>query len=177
MQTNTHRRIFFALWPDDRTRNEITRVFKAAPQVILPGRNLNKNNLHLTLHFLGNVSLQKLDCVQSIAETIKSKSFELQLDHFGSFAKANVFWTGPSEITEELSDLFYSLGEVLKECDFTAEKRPFNPHVTLKRKIKCAEKSIPHEPVFWSVNQFALVESISVEGGVQYKPLKFYKLV
>lgn len=177
MQKNTQRRIFFALWPGDSVRNEINRVFKSAPQANLPGRHLNKNNLHLTLHFLGNVSLQQFDCVQRIAETITSKSFELRLDHFGSFTKARVLWTGPSVITEELSGLQYELGEVLKECEFTPEKRPFNPHVTLARKIKCTEQLLPHEPVIWSVNQFALVESISVEGGVEYRPLRFYKLV
>lgn len=177
MHLNTHRRIFFALWPDDKTRDEISRVFKTTPQSNLPGRNLNKNNLHLTLHFLGNVSQKKLDCVQQIAESVISKPFELQLDHFGSFAKASVFWTGPSVVVKKLSSLHSSLGEVLKECEFTAEKRPFNPHVTLKRKIKCADELVTHESVFWSVNQFALVESISVEGGVEYRPLRFYTLV
>ena len=177
MQPNTLRRIFFALWPDDGVRTDIKRVFKTLPHADLPGRNLSKNNFHLTLHFLGNIPQQKLDCVQRVAESVTSKSFELKLDHFGSFSKASVFWTGPSDLNKELSHLQHELGELLKACDFKPEKRPFNPHVTLKRKIKCAEEFIKHEPVIWIVNQFALVESISVESGVEYKPLKFYKLL
>lgn len=177
MNTQHNRRIFFALWPDDEVRKNIVRVFNQSPQAQLSGRHLVPTNLHLTLHFLGNISQQQFDCVQSVAEKLNARSFQLTLNNFGAFARARVFWSGPSIVPLALGQLQLELGEVLAHCDYRPEKRPFTPHVTLMRKVKCAEELIAHEPVIWRVNQFALIESVGVEGGVEYRPLKFYKLL
>lgn len=174
---SNQRRLFFALWPDDKVRDDIFRRFNQVSQSRFSGRQLHKNNLHLTLHFIGNVSAQKFDCVASAADEINAKSFQFRLDHFGSFAKAQVFWDGVSVIPEGLSQLHKLLGHSLTKCDYFPEIRAFTPHVTLMRKFKSREVLMPHEPVIWQVNQFALVESVSVEGGVEYRPLRFYDLV
>jgi len=171
------RRIFFALWPDQKVRTEICRAFRQSSQFTYPGRHLAINNLHLTLHFLGNVSEQKLECVSDVAKKIMQDKFQIRLDHFGSFNKAGVFWDGLSVMPESLTKLHLQLGRLLTQCDFYPEARAFSPHVTLMRKYKSREVLIPHEAVEWTVDQFALVESISVEGGVEYRPLRFYDLV
>ena len=176
LRTNS-RRIFFALWPDQKVRTEIYRVFRQSSQFTYPGRHLAINNLHLTLHFLGNVSEQKFECVSDVAKKVKQGKFQLRLDHFGSFNKAGVFWDGLSVVPDSLSKLHLQLGHLLTKCDYYPEARSFRPHVTLMRKYKPREVLIPHEAVEWTVDQFALVESISVEGGVEYRPLKFYGLV
>jgi len=179
--TNTQklgqRRIFFALWPDDKVRTEIFQVFNRVSHDRFPGHHLHKNNLHMTLHFIGNVSEEKFECAVSAASELKAKSFQLSLDHFGSFAKAKVFWDGLSVVPEGLSQLHQALGQSLTKCDYFPEIRAYTPHVTLMRKFKSREVLMPHEPVIWSVNQFALVESMSIEGGVEYRPLRFYDLV
>jgi len=176
MKAAANKRIFFALWPDDTVRDHLNYVFKQAYQSSLPGRKLPATNFHLTLHFLGNVSAQMYDCVEKAAEQVTLNPFELRLDTFGAFAGARVFWSGMTGIPGELTQLQKTLGQLLVSCGYTPERRPFSPHVTLMRKVKCTETLQGHEPVRWQVDRFALVESVSVEGGVEYRPLRFYEL-
>ena len=68
-------RIFFALWPDDATRKQIAGSFKQLSINKKQGRIVSFDNLHITLHFIGNVNQQKLDCLQSMG----SVSIERQI--------------------------------------------------------------------------------------------------
>lgn len=170
-------RVFFALWPDYATRLNMQRVFKQSPQSRQEGRKFLLQNLHLTLHYIGQVGQTKLDCLHRAAKTLHGESFQLSLDHFGAFTRARVFWSGPSIVPTALKQLHTGLGEALAGCDYRVEARTFTPHVTLMRKVRCEQSSlIQHEPVIWKVDQFALVESVSVTGGVEYRPLAFYGL-
>lgn len=139
------------------------------------GRSIAPQNLHLTLHFLGNVSLETCDCVSQAATKVLFKAFSLKLDKFGFFIKPKVFWMGVTNTPNPLVQLYNDLGECLKVCDYQMESRVFTPHVSLKRKIKRFElKEKPHS-INWYVNQFALIESRPTDNGVMYEPLEIYK--
>lgn len=177
MEKPASRRIFFALWPDDQTRNRIAGAFNKTPQSKLSGRCLAASNLHLTLHFLGNVSQEKFDCAMDAAEKVKINPFKLTLDHYDCFDKARIFWLGAENVSSHLISLHKELAVVLADCGYIAEKRPFNPHITLMRKISLPIEKQSSESIEWQVNQFALVESIAVENGVEYHPVKIFTAV
>ncbi len=169
------RRIFFALWPDDLTRQKLSESLSSSVISELHGHIFKAQNLHLTLHFLGNVSAETFNCVLTAAEKIQFSPFDLTLDCYGVFKRPKVFWMGVSNIPPALYKLYEDLGDALAVCDYQVEKRDFTPHVTLMRKIKrfdSGDKKI--QPVFWHIKQFALVESIQDKDGVIYKPVKFY---
>ncbi|RDH83746.1 MAG: RNA 2',3'-cyclic phosphodiesterase [endosymbiont of Galathealinum brachiosum] len=171
------KRLFFALWPDDQVRSEISQVYSASSYAQAEGRSVVPQNLHLTLHFLGNVSLETCECVSNMASKIQLETFNLKLDNFGVFKKPKVFWMGVTDIPQPLMRLYIDLGEQLKDCDYRMEKRVFTPHVSLKRKINNFElKENPCSIVNWRVNRFALVESRSTENGVNYRPIEYYKI-
>ena len=86
-------RLFFALWPDDAIRQQLVDAYARIPG--LKGqRDVLPNNLHVTLHFLGNVEASRVDCFRRQAEVISAHRFQLQLDRFGYFKKARVLWLG-----------------------------------------------------------------------------------
>lgn len=168
------KRIFFALWPDDKIRNEISQAFQTSVYSKAEGQQYNLQNLHLTLHFLGNVSVEQYACVIEAAEKVKFTEFTLSLDKFGVFEKAKVFWLGVSDIPIELTQLHSKLGQVLSTCDYKEEGRIYTPHITLIRKTKNLKVKENTQLVNWQVSRFALVESVMVNGAVLYKPVKFY---
>ena len=172
-KTNT-RRVFFALWPDDDVRKKMVNTFKQSPQSKFEGRLMQPENLHLTLHFIGNVSAEKLACLDQAAQTVKIKPFELALSSYGHFDKAKIFWMGCRVIPQSLNDLHKRLAEAFSNCDFNIDKRVYAPHVSLMRKISMPGECVDFEAVKWKINEFVLVESMSIEAGVKYKVIRRY---
>lgn len=172
---NKHR-LFFALWPEDETRALIVNTFKQAPQSRLKGRIINPDNLHLTLHFIGNATTEMLDCLHQAAQTVTGRSFQLNFDRYGHFYKARVFWMGCTQTPEALTHLYQDLGTALSQCDYIAESRPYAPHLTLMRKLNKPGELDNFQAIPWQVNDFVLVESISTDHGVYYEVIRRYPL-
>jgi len=170
---NTHaesQRLFFALWPDDETRNAIARIVKqVAP--LHQGKSIRTDNLHLTLAFLGHVNKAQRDCVERVAESISITPFSLCLEHLGVFPRAKVLWLGIKEQPEALIQLANKLANGARNCEIKLDEKAFKPHVSLIRKVnRLSELEI--EPIYWSVNQFCLVHSTSHDGEVGYRVVK-----
>lgn len=174
MDKEKTRRIFFALWPDDDIRRRIVKTFEQSPQSKFHGRRMRPENIHITLHFIGNVADVKLDCLDQAAQTVSFKPFELVLDRYGHFYKARVLWMGCHETPDLLKQLYHELGTALSQCDYQPERRPYAAHLTLMRKLKKPGVFEDFIPIHWQVNHFVLVESIPVEQGVEYKVIRKY---
>lgn len=176
MNQKPYKRVFFALWPDLNTRRDISRLFKQSLQSNQPGQAFRTSNLHLTLAFAGNVSAEQLDCYIDAALNLKLESFEFELNVFGYFKQARVFWLGPTTIPTPLSRLQSELAEALTGCGYQPETHLFTPHITLMRKTELANTPICNRSIAWKVNQFVLLESIQTSEGVTYQPLKTFDL-
>lgn len=174
MKSNT-RRLFFALWPSELIRKS---VVEAALPVVrkLEGRIIQPHNLHITLHFVGQVSEDMKDCIHDAARTVSGKSFHIDLDRFGHFSKAKILWIGPHELPGELILLHDKLGEALSKCGYKPDKRPYNPHVTLMRKCRKTCSVTTGLSIPWAVNEFVLVESIQDVSGMSYQVIEHYPL-
>ena len=168
-------RVFFALWPDDETRRWIDR---AADRLALDksARRVPGHNLHLTLHFIGNVDFEELECLRQHARRVRADRFSLTLDGFGLFRKPRVAWLGCRHIPAGLARLHSMLGDELSHCEFQPESRPYSPHVTLLRKTTRDPADVEVEPRSWAVDNFVLIESRDVGNGVKYEVLETYPL-
>ena len=171
----THR-VFFALWPETATRKKIVKTFEQSSQYKMQGRVLRPDNLHITLHFIGNVSKSRMDCLHLAAQSIDADSIDLVLDHYGYFYKPKVFWMGLQEKPSALVVLHERLASALAECDYHMEHRPYAPHVTLMRKLVHSGELESMDPVSWVAKDFVLVESMPVAGGVHYEVKQRYPL-
>ena len=155
------RRLFFALWPDERTRAAIVERARALDD--LGGRPVPVHNLHLTLLFLGDVPGDRFDGLAAGASGIRTGAFDLRLDRFGSFRAARVAWIGgdPAPAGAVLVD---RLGAVAESAGLTVDDRPWRPHVTLRRRIEGGGRALslkaPPAPVDWPIRAFSLIESV-----------------
>jgi 2'-5' RNA ligase len=173
-KAKTHR-IFFALWPDDSLRQEIHRqVFPVFdhPQ----GRKVPKQNWHITLAFLGNVSDEMFDCVRSQADQVKGDSFELELDTIGHWSRPKVVWFGCHNKPAAVDVLFANLNLQLQTCGYSPDYKILQPHMTLMRKVTRKPKPFKFQPVRWQCNEFVLVESTVDDKGSTYKVINTWKL-
>jgi len=175
MRENKLIRIFFALWPDQAMRKSLNRAANTLP-VQRPARRVPDYNLHLTLHFIGNVYLEQLDCLQRQARKVKAPGFDLCLDTQGCFGKARIGWLGCSEVPDRLRQLHQELGRRLRQCEFQPEARRYNPHVTVARKIRSVPEPVDFDPIPWRVKNFVLIESKSTDDGVKYRVIETYPL-
>lgn len=168
-------RVFFALWPNDALRDSLHDASKTIP-VKRPARRVPQYNLHLTLHFIGNVYFDQMDCLQQQARLVKAAAFEFKIDCQGHFKKPRVAWLGCSETPAVLNELHQQLGQRLQLCDYRPETRHYNPHVTMARKIDRIPELENFESIPWAVENFALIEIRQIDDGVQYRVIETYPL-
>lgn len=168
-------RLFFALWPDAALR---TSLMDAADGIRLnaAARRVPAANLHLTLHFIGNVHFDDMACMRREARLIDAAAFALSIDRQGCFARPRVAWLGCSNIPGALVDLHRQLGARLQSCGYQAESRPYHPHITVARKVESIEDDPGFAPLSWWVDRFVLIEVQPATKGVQYRVVESWPL-
>jgi 2'-5' RNA ligase len=150
------RRLFFALWPDEETRQALFHwQTHNLPHAV---RWQHRADLHLTLHFLGQVDPERVAGLCSLGAGSRCGAFALVLDEIGHWPRPQILWTSPPG---ELLALYERLGEGLREQGFRTEERAFHAHVTLARKVRRGADVGPLAPLTWSVRELVLVESRS----------------
>ena len=140
------------------------------------GRRTRRENIHLTLAFLGAVEPERLDRVIAVADQIRLPSFALAFNRLGWWRQNQVAWAASSETPRPLLDLFKALQLGLVQEGFKFDERRFLPHVTLLRKANCPAAMLDSEPLLWRVNDFVLVRSTLQEGGPHYAIVKRWPL-
>jgi RNA 2',3'-cyclic 3'-phosphodiesterase len=99
---------------------------------------VNPDNIHLTLKFLGNVDIGKIDSIikSARAVTVDINPFSLTITQLGVFPNIKniqVVWIGLSGQLDSLLELQKRLENSLFHMGFPLEKRPFTAHLTLAR--------------------------------------------
>jgi 2'-5' RNA ligase len=102
------KRLFFALWPDHKTRRAIQEATRTLVQHC-DGRPVPPENFHVTLAFLGQQPADLLDDITAVARGIRIGDLELGLDKLGYWPKPRVVWLGPSGKSPALDSLAASL--------------------------------------------------------------------
>ncbi len=125
-------------------------------------RNVDAEQMHLTLHYIGAVDGNRNTTVTDVLGTVNARVFSIVVDGVGQFRGADgaiILWAGING-SAELLDLHASVGRALAAERFEMERRPYAPHVTLGR---CSQ-SVPDSVVadFLSRNQGLSVRPVSV---------------
>jgi 2'-5' RNA ligase len=180
------RRLFLALWPDDTVRNQIFELQQkiAGNNVSRSAENMSRHkprrvarqNLHITLHFIGSVTEEKTGAFVQSLDGIQCPAFNLIIDCSGYFKQARTFWLGANNVPEQLDTLVKKTAKCVERSfeDYHAKK--FVPHITLFRKANREMVVEDFEPITWRVNNFVLVESKTYPEGVEYAILKEWGL-
>lgn len=99
---------------------------------------VDPNSIHLTLKFLGNISISKTGEITKLIEeaTQGIPHFHLEvkgLGTFPNFKRPQVAWVGMEGEVDRLVQLQQRLDSNLASLGFAVEKRSFTPHLTLAR--------------------------------------------
>src|ERR1700754_623507 len=115
-----------------RIRN---RVQDAAPKSVV--RWVPGDNLHITLWFLGEVQdARTAQLLEAMRKPLAAPPFTLRLGGTGAFPPSGAprtIWLGVTSGRDALVSAHDKLGPRLTPLGFTAEKRPYSPHLTLAR--------------------------------------------
>lgn len=170
------RRLFLALWPDEATREALRHTTRKIVRHC-GGRPVPPANFHLTLAFLGPVPEERLAAAVAAARATPIAPQVVVLDTLGWFAGPQALWLGPSAPPATLGAHAVSLRAALASAGLGADTVPFQPHVTLARRVLAPGALAPPRPVAWPVRGFALVESRTGAEGASYRVLEEFPAV
>jgi 2'-5' RNA ligase len=168
-------RLFFALWPTPQQQRDWADV---AQQLLPPGagRLLPVQNLHLTLLFLGELTSETRQELEARVDTIRGHAFELRLERFGHWRRPQVLWWGPRETPEPLQHLVEELRRAARACGLEVERRPYQAHLTLARKVRRNPGRLQAESRSWPVDEFVLARSTLLPEGARYDVQRRWRL-
>ena len=151
----------------------------------------DKDNIHITLAFLGDTSEEKIPGLVSMLKSVCSStgSFDLTIRSAGLFRDINdprILWIG-TDRAENLIRLNSLIISGLEKTGFPVEKRPFSPHITIGRLRRNANNDKEmlsaflnkyHDIVFriMKVSEVILYESVLLRTGPVYHPLSIFPL-
>jgi 2'-5' RNA ligase len=152
-------RVFFALWPDACMRAPIA---DAAAVLRFDGaaRPVPPESLHLTLAFVGEVTMSRLAVLQQIGGAERTTGCTIKLDAYEYWPEPQVVVAAARETPAALNELWARLHRAL--AYLTVPLRPPAPlraHVTLARKVAQAPVQQAMSPIDWRARSFSLVRS------------------
>ena len=132
-------RSFIAIELPDELKSALARLqaqMKSTTQA--PVKWADPYAIHLTLKFLGNIGIDKIDeitrAIESAARGIPP--FHLEVKRLGVFPnprRVQIAWVGISGEVDHLSQLQQHIESNLARLGFAPESRAFTPHLTLAR--------------------------------------------
>lgn len=132
-------RAFIAINLAPSIQQRLDEVMRAFKQRLDNGciRWVPANNIHLTLKFLGDVSVANLELLTNLlqAEVVSHRSFEISVGGAGAFPtvhRPRVLWVGV-EAPPELTAIQAGVEGAMARLGYSPEERPFSPHLTLGR--------------------------------------------
>jgi len=100
---------------------------------------VEKNNLHLTMKFLGYISLEQTELIKSELKKIANRCipFIIRLSSnigvFPTYKMPRIIWVGIKEGISELKELYNSIENKLSNKGFPREDKDFSGHMTIGR--------------------------------------------
>jgi len=150
----TTARLFVALWPDAAVRATLA-AWRDACSWPTRAAVVATPKLHLTLHFIGEVAVDRLPAiVQGLRMPLQP--FELVLDQCVAWPRGLVVLQS-SDTPAALPALHAACADALRALDLPLERRPFRAHVTLAR--DAARAALQQGTLRWRVGELALVRS------------------
>ena len=175
-------RVFIAVDLPENVKDYVYSLHKLIDSKLAYVNWISRENLHVTLKFLGEVDRCTLGMVKERMASVKLKPFKLKLTKIGYFPSASsirAVWVG-LEPAEQLIDLHQKVDLELMGL-FQLEKQ-FSAHLTIGR-VKSVEKkkefmekldSMKIEPLEFEVNNFKLMKSDLQKGRPIYEEIAVF---
>ncbi len=170
------RRLFFGITIPPRIQRQLVgwRADHFPPEA---GKPVAAASMHMTLAFLGEVSMEKSEKLIQQAGRIKQPAFTLNLDDAGHWPRSKVVWLGTRQPPRRLIQLAELLRSQAARSGCWQSPQPFHPHITLYRQA-ASQVKLPPPGFSWSfpVTEFTLFESVVGRGRTRYQPLQSWAM-
>jgi len=97
---------------------------------------VERENIHLTIRFLGEIPLRTVELVKEIMSKVEFPKFKLELKGIGAFpssSRPRVIWIGVGNGGEDVIRIYEQIEGELRRIGFPKEREKFIPHVTIAR--------------------------------------------
>lgn len=144
---------------------------------------VKKNNLHLTMKFLGYITLDQAEFIKSTLKEITNlyNPFNIKLSSnigtFPTYQMPRIIWVGIKEGISELAELYNCIENNLSKKGFPGEAKDFSGHITIgrvkyirdKTSLIQTLKSVEVNNITQKINSIDLMESELTPSGPIYK--------
>lgn len=177
-------RAFFGLLVPEPQRAELARFIAACAQVAPEFRWTPKENLHLTIRFVGNVERALVEAVADSLAQRQLAAFDMELGDVGSFGRrraAQVVWLGLRAGAEGATALAAQVEEECVRAGLPAESRPYQAHLTLARARSRGGARLQELPAMprvtpWRADELVLYSSRLARTGAVYEAIRTLEL-
>jgi len=99
---------------------------------------VNPKNIHLTLKFLGDIKISKVESITQVLKNLfdNSPSIQTKLNHIGAFPNIDhprVIWVNLDDAQHNIVQIANRLKDALGLIGFKKEQRSFSSHITIGR--------------------------------------------
>ncbi|MFW5799343.1 MAG: RNA 2',3'-cyclic phosphodiesterase [Spirochaetota bacterium] len=136
-------RLFYGIELDNEIKNKISEFisdlsYEQEGKVI---KWVKKDNLHITLQFIGDTNEDIVPELKKLASDISFKSFDVSITKIGAFPymkKPRVIWAGTEQNMPLFRELHHKIRNIcLKVAEddksLNIDTKPFHPHITIGR--------------------------------------------
>lgn len=180
-------RLFIAINFTDEIKQRLILVQERLRKFTINGNFTHKDNMHLTLVFLGETEPGRVSLIKNEINKTTDKNntvFSLKAGGLDCFKKDNgdIWWLGIDKCIE-LMNLQKQLTENLAESGFSIEKRNYSPHLTLSRdtvinsSFDKADIQYGLESFIIIVERISLMKSERINGRLTYTEIYSKKLL
>lgn len=182
-------RSFIALELTPEVQSQLGQIQSELKKADADVKWVKPEGVHLTLKFLGNVSLELIEEIKKIIEQLAKnhQAFEMKISQLGAFPTMEhprVIWVGIEQGKEQTQKLAQDLEEHLMQLGFLKEKRSFKAHLTLGRvrsarnrnQLKKLLLSVKFPQTTMQAQTLTLFKSTLTPQGAIYQSLQEVKL-
>lgn len=133
-------RIFIGIKLNEMALEKIEKFLKPFKKVSTPLKWTKRENLHITIKFIGDVSSEDYSQIETLLNNadFNTGAVDLNIAGCGKFGKGrdlNILWIGIDK-NEKLEDMYNRLENTLEKAGVEKERRQFKPHITAARNKK-----------------------------------------
>ncbi len=161
-------RLFYGIDIDDQVAGEIDHWrSQSLPPYVKP---VPRENFHITLGFVGEKDEAACETLIMATDGIRVAPFEITLDTMGYWPKQQISYLAPAAWPAEIDNLAQTLRRLMSRHNIKADKRTYQPHLTLARRCELEPPVALIRPAFRIyVDGFHLYESRRMKTGVRYE--------
>ncbi|MCW4009363.1 MAG: RNA 2',3'-cyclic phosphodiesterase [Candidatus Bathyarchaeota archaeon] len=120
----------------DAVKKKLTYMQTQAVQTGADLKLVEPENIHMTIRFLGDITLNMADKIFEEMQKTQFKPFPVQLTGLGVFPSLSyprVVWAGIALGADQLQNVFEQIEPRLQKLGLTPDNKAFSPHLTIAR--------------------------------------------